>query len=267
MPEREEYTEDIDDEEEDLGYLSLFYDSVKNRLDIDYHSKIKTIYDKTIELLFSPDSFFRSLYQKPVHLTIPSIIILLLCLVHGNYLSYFTSHIFEFSASNPAMLIYLIASGITSTFSAVYTWIFTSLLFTIPLYYYKKTSFAQFTRTLTWVGYGMVPNFILFVVDNIFHLFTRPITQLVYEKYLTNSFTGQANNYSQVLHLICWDPVIIGVQIFHFTIGLLFLLWNAKIWYYGLSHGESLPERESKNIMYFGLGVLIAEKMVFFFIR
>lgn len=249
---RQEYDEDLDIDEPGSWLTS------------ELPPVIPEFVQKVTSLLFHPDTFFKNMYEHHVTMKIPFIIILLLSLVNIYYLNYFEIDIFKYAGDNVIYQSILVIQMVVSFISGFYRWILISLFFTILLYFYIHSFFSPFIRTLPWVAYGMIPNFFLIIVDRIFEFIFSPIKNAIYIEILSEGdFSTYGNGWDLYINPFKMNPVIFGLNLVEFIIGILFLLWSAKIWYYGLGYAESLPENQTRTVVQIVVGFFIVVKILF----
>ncbi|WP_319579844.1 hypothetical protein [uncultured Methanospirillum sp.] len=253
---RQEYNDNPDfEDEESVWNISIPVSNV--------YSSISIIYRALKLLLLQPNLFFNKFNSKTLNPWIPVVIIGLLCIINGpyNFITYYSSYTMlgDFDKSNPIFPFYFALIAFYEFLGPLLDLIEYSIFFTVALYYFAKISINHFFRTLTWITYGMVPQFLSFIIFKVWFLITNDIrysAKMYLMQHYSTTFSSSivTNNTIFIKELV----TLIGLSACSFIIGLGFLFWSAKIWSAGLSSNENLNKNQIRYIMYSVIGIIIA---------
>lgn len=184
-------------------------------------------------LLLNPDEFFRQKVNEEVNLKVPALIVLLLGIIAAVGAIITTGPILRLLPEEVAAM-----SGILVGFSAVSAILFTFIIwvvfagvFFILSMVFKGT--GSFQRTLEFVGYGYPPQ----VIGS---LITLPIMYSYFSQVNIPPVDDPAQIQEIVTEIMSAPTMQVAI-----VIGLLFWLWSANIWIFGVKEARRLSIRDA----------------------
>lgn len=194
----------------------------------------------TIDLLLRPDSYFRDLMKKEVSLKLPLIIILVggvLGAVYAYQVSGLTGQMF--SQAMPGMGGILAIGGALAGFVMFFLFwvIYSGIIFALSMAF-KGT--GSFKRTLEIIGLGSIPQVFGSVITLLLGLYYLPLVQVPHISSLQNPAVVQS-----AVQQLMNDPAMRQLTLASTVVGILFLLWSANIWIFGVRHARNLTLRHA----------------------
>jgi hypothetical protein len=195
-----------------------------------------------IEVLTNPGKFFEARMGEEESLKIPVLIVLVNGLIAG-----FTA--FLMTGITMELLSEVVppeALGIASTVGSISAflgavvvtfvmWVIFAALFFGISYLFKGE--GKFKRTLEFVGYGYLPMVIGGIISMLF------MYHLVYNVFPTMSIP-QITDPSKIVEAL--KPLLKSpTMLLSYAIGLLFTLWSANIWVFGLKYARKLSTKHA----------------------
>lgn len=187
-----------------------------------------------LEIFTNPRGFFEALEANPVNLRIPALIVLAVGVV-GAIAAYQVSSVLmgAIAIQGTQGL-----GGVVGTIGAISALIFTMLFWVIWTAVFFVISIAfngrgDFNRLLSYVGYGHLPQVIGGVVSLLLswsYLSTLRVPALTTPQAIQTWTTTLTK-----------DPTMRLATV----VGLLFLLWSANIWIFGVRTGRNLSTRDA----------------------
>ena len=190
-----------------------------------------------IDILTNPNKFFEAKIGEEVSLKIPALIVLIIGIISGIG-AYFMGGLTAkmLSGTLPpeaqAVLSFIPLSGAIAAviFSLIFWVVFAAIFFGISCIFKGE---GKFKRTLEFVGYGYIPMIFSGIIGAI----------LLY-------------NIVSTVHIpAVTDPAMIGEALeplmknpmmqLSYAISILFMLWSANIWVFGLKHARNLTTKNA----------------------
>lgn len=190
-----------------------------------------------IEILTNPNKFFETKERKEASLKIPALIVLIIGIISGigaYFMGGLTAEMLSGTvpAEAQAFLSFIPISGAIAAliFSFIFWVVFAAIFFGISCIFKAE---GKFKRTLEFVGYGYLPMIISGIISAIF-----------------------INYIVSTVHIpVVTDPEMIGVALeplmtnpmmqLSYAINILFMLWSANIWVFGLKHARNLTTKNA----------------------
>jgi hypothetical protein len=205
----------------------------------------------SILLLFTdPDGFFRKDPKEWSGLALPALIVLVAGII-GAVSAYLVSmkllQIFPESLQSATGLVAVV--GVVGAILGIFfSWVaYTIVLHVISMIFMGKGTFAG---TLAAVGYGFLPTVIGSLIDLLLFAYYLPTLQVA-------PVTDILDIQSATLALT-HSPVFQMVSL----IGIIFLLWSANIWVYGLRYARGISLRHAAISVAIPVIVLIVVTLV-----
>nr|CBH38408.1 hypothetical membrane protein [uncultured archaeon] len=190
-----------------------------------------------IEILTNPDKFFEAKKGEEVSLKLPALIVLIIGIISGigaYFMGGLTAEMLSgtLPPEAQAFLSFIsISAAITAVIGSFIIWIVFAAIFFLISCIFKGE--GKFKRTLEFVGYGYIPMIISGIISAI----------LIY-------------NIVSTAHIpAVTDPTMIGKALeplmknpmmqLSYAISILFMLWSANIWVFGLKHARNLSTKNA----------------------
>jgi hypothetical protein len=201
-------------------------------------------------LCTDPDGFFRRDPKEWSGLALPALIVLIAGIT-GAFSAYLVSGtmIRIFPESLRSATGYVPFVGVAAAIAGIFiAWVaYTVVLHVISMIYMGKGTFAG---TLAAVGYGFLPTVFGGLVDLVLYAYYLPTLQV-------SPVTDVLDIQSATLALT-HSPVFQMVSL----VGLIFLLWSANIWVYGLKHARGISLKQAAITVAIPVVVLIIVTIV-----
>jgi hypothetical protein len=190
-----------------------------------------------IEILTNPDKFFEAKMEEEVSLKIPAIIVLIIGIISGigaYFMGGLTAEMLSGTLPPEAQgfLSFIAISGAIAAviFSLIFWVVFAAIFFGIS-YLFKGE--GKFKRTLEFVGYGYIPMIISGIIG----------AMLLYNFVSTAQIPVVTDpaKMAEALEPLMKSPMM---QLSS-AISILFMLWSANIWVFGLKHGRNLTTKNA----------------------
>lgn len=188
-----------------------------------------------VDILLDPDGFFRKRSKEPPSLRIPLLLVFLTGIVTAvtTYLS--MTAIMPALPSGTQGIIEMvgIAVAVFTVFVAPIIWILQALVFYALSSFFKGS--GDLKKTLEVVGYGYVPGIFsalagLVLTYSFLSSFTFPSIDL------TDPTASAA-----LQEMMQGSPMMLIARI----LGLVFLVWTANIWIFGMKYARTLTTRDA----------------------
>jgi hypothetical protein len=185
------------------------------------------------ELLLNPKGFFEELIKEEVSLKIPLVIVLILGIISGisaAAISGLTIQLLpsEMAAMGSVITAIGVVGGVIGGFLMYLIW--TVIFYGISALFKGQ---GTFKRTLQVVGYGMFPQ-----------IFGGLISTVIIYVYVSGISVPEISDpalIEQVLLELMASPMLQLASL----IGMIFLLWSASIWIFGIQQARNLTQRDA----------------------
>ncbi len=190
-----------------------------------------------IEILTNPNKFFEVKKEEEVSLKIPALIVLIIGIISGigaYFMGGLTAEMLSgtLPPEAQAFLSFIpISTAITAVIVSFIIWVvFAAIFYGISCIFKGE---GKFKRTLEFVGYGYIPMIISGIIGAIF----------IY-------------NFVSTVHIpVVTDPAKMAeafepllkspMMQLSYAISILFMLWSANIWVFGLKHARNLTMKNA----------------------
>lgn len=194
------------------------------------------------DILMRPDAFFEKIVTEHESLKIPALIVLIGGIL-GAALGYLMG---ELSATMMAGImpgldsIIIISAVLGGLFGTFIFWLIVAGLFHILSALFKGQ--GSFNRTLEVVGYGYLPQLIGSVITLIAAIEYIPkVTVPV----LTKAAAEDPAAIEAATKALMNDPAMLQFTQISTLVAIVFMLWSAHIWIFGIRHARSLSMRDA----------------------
>jgi hypothetical protein len=198
-----------------------------------------------MEVLIRPDAFFSRIFEGEVSLKVPGLIV-----IAGAIFSALTAYV----AAGPTVKLLSGAAGssasgalgIIGMVGAVFAFIFFILIWWLIMggvFFAISAAFkgkGEFKRTLQATGYGLIPQVFSGVISFLLALYYIPLVKVPVLTSLTDP-TAITKATMQLLN----DPVMREYLQVTGLVTIIFLIWSANIWIFGMKHSRELSVRDA----------------------
>jgi hypothetical protein len=195
-----------------------------------------------IDVLFRPDEFFSKIKTENESLKMPALIILaggLVAAIYGYLMAGLSAKMM--AEVMPGMDVILPLVAIPSTIIMTFIiWLIAAVVFYLISIVFKGQ--GSFNRVLGVVGYGYLPQVagsLITVVAAI--VFVPGITVPI----LTKAALEDPAMIQQATKAFMHDPAMMMLTQITTLISIVFMLWSAHIWIFGMKHARNLSMRDA----------------------
>jgi hypothetical protein len=187
----------------------------------------------SLRVLLTPGRFFEERMQDEPGLKTPALIVLIIGLIGAfstALVTNMTTAMLPAEAQTIGMVIVAVVA-VTAIIMAYLTWFAVSIIFYLISMLFKGE--GSFKRTLEVTGYGYLPQVFGGMIGAV-------ISYLIIAN-LAIPATTNPEQIAEVASLIATDPLlqIAGIA------GILFLIWSANIWIFGMKYARNLSTRDA----------------------
>lgn len=190
-----------------------------------------------IEILTNPDKFFEAKREEEVSLKLPALIVLIIGIISGigaYFMGGLTAEMLSGTLPPEAQgfISFIAISGAIAAviFSLIFWVVFAAIFYLISCIFKGE---GKFKRTLEFVGYGYIPMIISGIISAIFIyniVSTAQIPVVTDPAKMAGAF----------------EPLMKSPMMqLSYAINILFMLWSANIWVFGLKHARNLTTKNA----------------------
>ena len=190
-----------------------------------------------IEILTNPNKFFDAKREAEGSLKIPALIVLIIGIISGigaYFMGGLTAEMLSGTVppEAQAFLSFIpISSAIAAVIVSFILWVvFAAIFFGISCIFKGE---GNFKRTLEFVGYGYIPMIISGIISAIFIYNIVSTAQI--------PVVTDPAKMAEALEPLLKSPMM---QL-SYAISILFMLWSANIWVFGLKHARNLSTKNA----------------------
>jgi len=195
-----------------------------------------------IDILFRPGQFFAGLDTEKESMTLPLLILLaggITAAAYGYLIGGVTGTMMAGAMAGLDTIVLL--SSVIGAFLGVFIFwiIWAALVYGISIVF-KGT--GSFSGTLKVIGYGYLPQVIGTIITLIAAF--EYVPKIVVPK-MTSAMMQDPAAVQQVTAALMKDPAMVELTQISALITIVFLLWSANIWIFGLQHARKLAVRDA----------------------
>ena len=194
-----------------------------------------------IDVLINPDRFFREKSKKEISLKIPFLIVLVMAII-ATALSILI--LTELMGALPKEVVPFVSVGVVigaigGLIGTFVMWlIFTGIFHTISIAFKGE---GRFRRVFEFVGYGFAPSIIGSIIGLVVMIYALPTINFSLENPELMKQTLLDNQYLQMSRII----------------NILFLLWSANIWIFGIRYARNISTRDAAITVSIPVGIYL----------
>lgn len=195
------------------------------------------------DLLLRPDAFFSRLVGEPENLKIPALIVIGGAIIYA-VSAYLTSGLtLKIFGNVPEMASMAPVLGIFGAVVAFFTFIILFWLIFSGAFYLISMAFSgsgEFKRTLQCSGYGLIPVIIGSLLGLLISLYYIPMIQVPVLSNIQDPAAIEA-----AIQQLMQDTAFSELRLITSIISIIFVIWSANLWIFGLKHSRSLPMKQA----------------------
>ncbi|MGP8319419.1 MAG: YIP1 family protein [Methanosarcinaceae archaeon] len=182
-----------------------------------------------LKVLTNPDSFFKMKMNEDISFKTPMAILFVIGIIGAINAVLMTQKIMADLPSDAAQFTsYIIIAGAAGAFIVVFVmWVIYALVFHVISMIFKGE--GEFKRVLEFVGYGFIPSIASSIIGLVVMTIVLPTIEI------------SLDNPELIEQSILSNPIIQASTI----IGIIFTLWSANIWIFGLMHSRKLSTKNA----------------------
>ena len=195
-----------------------------------------------IDVLFRPDEFFSKINTENESLKIPALIILaggIIAAIYGYLMGGLSAKMMADIMPGMDAIIYVSAT-VGALIMTFIIWLIAAVVFYLISSLFKGQ--GSFNRVLEVVGYGYLPQVagsLITVVAAVIYIprITVPT--------LTKAALEDPAMIEQVTKAFMHDPAMMMLTQITTLVSIVFMLWSAHIWIFGMKHARGLSPRDA----------------------
>ena len=203
------------------------------------------------DVLINPNRFFEEKSKEEVSLRIPFVIVLIvgiIAAISGYFSSTATMRIIQVPDEAAPFLVVGTIIGVFFALLATFIFwlIYAAAFHGISILLNGK---GEFKRTFEFTGYGFIPSIFSGVISLLATIFyvVPAISKIEF------STENPALLQQSIQQAILANPAMVAVSI----LGVLFTIWSANIWIFGMKHARNLSVRDSLISVGIPVGIII----------
>jgi len=195
-----------------------------------------------IDLLIRPGAFFQNAMNEKESLKFPALVVLaggIVGALYGYLIGGLTGQLLN--AIMPGMdTIILLTTVIGALIGIFIIWaIWAGVMYTFSFVFKGEGSFR---RTLEFVGYGYLPQVFGTLITTVIALDYIP---RIHVPQLSAAAAQNPDLITEAVKALMHDPAMMELSQIAMIISMVFLLWSANIWIFGLQHSRKLSPRDA----------------------
>ncbi|EJG06077.1 Protein of unknown function DUF2143 [Methanofollis liminatans DSM 4140] len=205
-----------------------------------------------VEVLLNPDAFFRKMADRAPELMLPAALVLVTGII-GGIAAYLITNMLTpaFPAEAQGILgIIAVAGAVATPIFSLIGWVVVAIIFYAISSVFKGR--GSLKKTLEFTGYGYVPTILSSAISLVLtaqFVSSVPLPQI--------DFTDPAA-VTAFQATITHSPMMMAVV----GITIVFLLWSANIWIFGMKHARNLTLKNAAITVGVPVGIYIIYQIV-----
>ncbi|HII99652.1 MAG TPA: YIP1 family protein [Methanoregula sp.] len=195
-----------------------------------------------IDILFQPDAFFEQVLKEGESLKIPALIVLtggIIAAAYGYLMGELSARMM--AALMPGMDVIILLSAVLGALVGTFIfWGVASGVFYIISIFFKGS--GSFNRVLEVVGYGYLPQILGSLITLVAAIWYLPQIAV---PVLAKSALDDPAVIEAAMAAFMHDPAMVELTQITSLIAIVFMLWSANIWIFGMKHARMLTMRDA----------------------
>jgi len=195
-----------------------------------------------IDVLFRPDDFFSYLKTKSESLKIPALIILaggMVAAIYGYLMAGLSAKMMANVMPGMESIISLAAIPVTVIMTFI-IWLIVAVVFYLISFLFKGE--GSINRVLEVVGYGYLPQIAGSLITAVIAFIYIPKITV---PTLTMAQLQDPAIAAEVTKAFAHDPAMMMLTQITTLVSIVFMLWSAHIWIFGIKHARGLSPRDA----------------------
>lgn len=205
------------------------------------------------ELILSPDTFFAGKMQSQEELRLPVVIVVISAII-GAITGYMVGELTArmVSGLGTGMGQIVLASSVAGAFLGVlFMWVIGAGILYLLSIAFKGN--GGFKRTLEFTGWGFIPMIFSGIIGLLTALYYIPSVNVP----VVRSFQDPVVIQNAVSHMMN-DPAMLQFRQVSGIVSIIFILWSANIWIFGMKHARNLTTRNAAVVVLIPVLIYIA---------
>ncbi|MFA5330933.1 MAG: Yip1 family protein [Methanoregula sp.] len=194
------------------------------------------------DLLINPGRFFKENLGETEKLTVPGLIVLagaIIGAIYGYLLGSLTATMMDSAMTGMGALILVFI--VVGAFIGVFLfWLIATAIFFLLSKLFKGE--GSFNRSLEVVGYGYLPQIIGQVITLAAAVYYLPNVTV---PQLTSAALQDTAMMTQATKSLMLDPAMVAYTEIAAVVTIVFMLWSANIWIFGIAHARKLSVKNA----------------------
>jgi len=199
---------------------------------------------KITGVILRPDTFFAEKMQSAEEIKIPLIIVVvtgIIGAVTGYLMGELTVRMFSGAGAGMGQLV-LISSVAGAFVGVLLMWVIgTAILYLLSMAFKGN---GGFKKTLECIGWGFIPQVFSGIISLLLSLYYLPMVQVPVLRSLQDQGLMQ-NAINQMMN----DPSMLQFRQISSIISIIFILWSANIWIFGMKHARKLTTKNAAIVV------------------
>jgi hypothetical protein len=195
-----------------------------------------------IDVLVRPDAFFSTIKTETENLKIPALIVLagaIVAAIYGYLMGTLSAKMM--AGVMPGMDTIIIVSAVAGALIGTFIfWLIVAGVFYLVSSLFKGQ--GSFNRVLEVVGYGYLPQIAGSLITLIAAIAYIPGINV---PTLTKAALADPAMIEQVTKAFMHDPAMVQLTQITTLVSIVFMLWSAHIWIFGIKHARGLSPRDA----------------------
>ncbi len=195
-----------------------------------------------VDLLIRPGAFFQDAMSKKESLTLPALVILaggIAGAMYGYLIGDLTGQLLNGMMPGMGTIVTLstVLGALIGTF--IFWGIWTGVMYVFSFVFKGE---GTFRRTLEFIGYGYLPQVFGTLITFVIALYYIP---RIHVPLLSAAAAQNPDIVTGAVKALMHDPAMMELSQIAMIISMVFLLWSANIWIFGMQHARKLSPRDA----------------------
>ena len=195
-----------------------------------------------IDLLIRPGAFFQNAMNDQKCLKFPALVVLAVGIagaMYGYLIGGLTGQLLGGIIQGTGTIIVLLAvlSALIGTF--IFWLIYAGVFYAFSIVFKGE---GTFKRTLEFVGYGYLPQFFGTLITLFIALYYIP---RIHVPQLSAAAAQNPDLITEAIKALMRDPAMMELSQIAMIISIVFILWSANIWIFGMQNARKLSPRDA----------------------
>jgi len=199
---------------------------------------------KITDVILNPDMFFAEKKQFAEEIKLPLIVVVvtgIISAVTGYLMGELTIRMFSGPGAGMGQII--IISGVVGAFFGVLLmWVIGCAILYLLSMAFKAN--GGFKKTLEFIGWGFIPQIFSGIIGLLVALYYLPLVQVPVLRSSQDPALIQS-----AMNQLMYDPSMFQFRQVSSIISIIFIIWSANIWIFGMKHARGLTTRNAAIVV------------------